>query len=292
MSKKFRYNLVGQWFKGNTHLHSTASDGGKTFAELEELYAGGGYDFLFATDHNVTSRVATTRRDAPLIWFDGVELDGKDGTGAYYHVVCLGHVKGIEKGLPLEEGMRKAREQGALLILAHPFWSGNTFEDARRWQFDGVELYNHVCHWLNGKGDGLTYWNAVLQTYPTTLGIASDDAHLNSDYLGWHGGWIMVNARDRSRRAIMQAIRKGNFYASCGPEFHDISLKGDEVTIKTSPVQFARLVGPKWGAAPRGDCGKRDLQEATFKIPDYWEYAYVEIQDRQGRRAWTNTLLV
>ncbi len=38
-NKTFRYNTENQWFKGNTHLHTTASDGGETAAKVAELYA-------------------------------------------------------------------------------------------------------------------------------------------------------------------------------------------------------------------------------------------------------------
>ena len=55
--KAFRYDTSKKWFKGNTHLHSTASDGGLGFSEIAELYAGAGYDFLFATDHNIISNL-------------------------------------------------------------------------------------------------------------------------------------------------------------------------------------------------------------------------------------------
>jgi len=51
----FRYDTSGQWYKGNVHVHSTASDGGKTLAEMAEMYASAGYDFLCRTDHWVAS---------------------------------------------------------------------------------------------------------------------------------------------------------------------------------------------------------------------------------------------
>ena len=95
--KSFRYEPSGQWFKGNVHLHSTASDGGMGFAEIAELYASAGYDFLFRTDHWVPSATTEDRGTYPLLWLDGVELDGQDHTGAYFHVVCLGPVKGISR---------------------------------------------------------------------------------------------------------------------------------------------------------------------------------------------------
>ena len=41
-----RYTLTGNWYKGNTHLHSTASDGGKT---VDELASRAGLSVAFET---------------------------------------------------------------------------------------------------------------------------------------------------------------------------------------------------------------------------------------------------
>ena len=152
-----RYDTGGNWYKGNTHIHSTHSDGGATPEELGRMYAAAGYHFLYRTDHWVASDVAADSFDSPLLWMDGIELDGTDHTGALYHVVCLGTFRGIECGMELEAGIEAARAQGGLVILAHPFWSGNTFADALRWKFDGVEVYNNMCGWLNGKADSSAY---------------------------------------------------------------------------------------------------------------------------------------
>jgi len=292
----FRYETAGPWYKGNLHIHSTASDGGKTFAELEDMYAGAGYDFLFRTDHWVASDVAaegSEPEDDELLWMDGIELDGPDGTGANFHVVCLGRFTGLGREMGLEAGMAAVREQGGLTILAHPHWCGNSFDDALRHDFDGVEVYNHVCRWLNGKGDGGAYWSAMLDRRPGTLAMAVDDAHLRPEHPGWNGGWVMVNAPARTREAIAAAIRAGNYYCSRGPEFRAIgpTADGAGVTLVTSPVRFIRLVGPTWCGQRIGSFGRRTFTKATFEIPPDWAWAYLEIEDSAGRRAWTNTLL-
>jgi hypothetical protein len=165
-------------------------------------------------------------------------------------------------------------------------------DDARRWGFHGVEVYNHVCRWLNGKGVSLAYWNAMLEQRPHTLSLAVDDAHLRPEHPGWDGGWIMVNARERSRSAILEAIRAGNFYSTCGPEFVSITSDADSITVQTSPVQFIRLVGPAARGARIGSFDSQRFSEATFKVPRDWSYAYIEIEDEVGRRAWTNTLFI
>jgi hypothetical protein len=289
---QFRYSNTGRWLKGNTHLHSTASDGGKTFSELAELYYSAGYDFLFRTDHWVVSDARSDPADYPLLWLDGIELDGADATGAMFHVVALGSFQGLQRGMGLQEGMRAARDQGGILILAHPHWTGNTFEDASRWQLDGVEIYNHVCRWLNGKGYGGPYWSAMLERNRNCLAFAADDTHLSPGHPGWRGGWVMVNALECTPEAVLPALRAGNFYSSCGPLIESIENDGDLVSIRCSPVQVARLVGPGSHGQRAGSLDGDLLTQAAFRVPAYWPYATLEIEDEQGRRAWTNPLFV
>ena len=289
-----RYLSEGNWYKGNTHIHSTVSDGGLTFAELEQAYSGAGYDFLFRTDHWASSSVLLGGggADSPLLWLDGIELDGFDEHSGYYHVVCLGAFTGIQRQMGFPEALAAIRAQGGLLILAHPYWTGNSCAEAVRWGFDGVEIYNHVCQWLNGKGDGRPYWGMMLQEAPRTLAFASDDAHITTSHPGWNGGWVMVQAPSVTAEAIMASLRAGRFYSTTGPTFHEIRVDGGQVSIETSPVSFVRLVGPRSQGQRLGSFDGSTLQQASFTLPEDWPYAYIEIEDGLGRRAWTNTLLV
>lgn len=288
--RTFRYDTTGTWYKGNTHIHSTVSDGGKSFAELAEMYSAAGYTFLFRTDHRVASDCAGDAEEYPLLWMDGIELDGCDRRGSAFHVVCLGRFVDITRETDFETALESARAQGGLLVLAHPHWMGNSFEDALGGRFDGVEIYNHVCRWLNGKGDGAVHWNAMLRRLPNTLGFAADDAHLKPEHPGWNGGWIVVNAAGGSRGEIMGAIRAGNFYSSCGPEFRAVEFDGTVLSLRTSPVRFVRLAGPGSLGQRAGSFDGETLTEASFEVPRDWAYAYVEIEDERGRRAWTNPL--
>jgi len=287
---KFRYDTSGRWYKGNTHIHSTASDGGRTADELAAMYASAGYHFLFRTDHWTASDTAAEPGNDPLLWLDGIELDGADHTGAYFHVVALGRVKGLCREDGLEAGLRRAQQQGALLILAHPHWCANSFEDARRWPFDGVEIYNHVCHWMNGKSSGLAHWDAMLTRKPGTLALAADDAHLRPEHPGWNGGWIVANAPECTRDAILDALRRGNFYASCGPQLFSLALNDDQLEIEMSPVRFVRLVGPGPRGVRWGSFGGPLIERLRVAVPRDWSYVYLEIEDAAGRRAWTQSL--
>lgn len=286
----FRYETTGHWLKGNTHIHSTASDGGKTFDELAVMYAGAGYEFLYRTDHWVASDVARDGTAYPLLWLDGIELDGFDDCGSEYHVACLGTFTDLTPEMGFCRALEAICSQDGLMIMAHPHWMGNSIVDAVRWGFHGVEAYNHVCRFLNGKGDGSVYWHALLARGSNVLGFAVDDAHLRPDHPTWNGGWIVVNVAERTRGAIDSAVRGGNFYSSCGPSFTSIDCDDSRVVARCSPVRYARLVGPAYAGKRMGTpCGPL-LTDLHFEIPNDWSYAILEIEDNTGRRAWTNSL--
>jgi hypothetical protein len=291
-NKSFRYNTTGRWFKGNTHIHSNASDGGISILEIAELYLQAKYDFIFCTDHMVSSDIAKTCQNPPLLILDGIELDGQDNNGTFFHVVCLGKTVGITREDDIADAIRKAREQNAILVLAHPHWCGNSLEDTNRWGFDGVEIYNHQCRWLNGKSDGLVHWDAMLKKNPNTLNFAADDAHFKPEHPGWNGAWIVVNAAELTKEAILAAIKHGNFYSSCGPEFKSISQDNNFLHIESTPVQFIRLVGPASCGWRVGSFDGKLLTQVSVEIPVDWNYIYIELEDKEGKRAWSNTLFV
>lgn len=291
-SPTFRYGQVERWFKGNTHIHTTRSDGGKSPDEVVAMYGSAGYDFIFLTDHWVASRDQGSRRPrrgVPLM-LDGIELDGEDDGGRFYHVVCLGTFDGIERHMGLGRALASAAEQGGFLVLAHPYWTGNSVDDALCHPFHAVEAYNHVCTWLSGKGSGLYHWDAMLEHRPEVLGLAVDDAHIRAEHPGWNGGWVMVGAAECTAESVFRALRSGLYYSSCGPEFRSIELHGRTVRCRTSAVSFARLVGPRYRGQRTGSFDGSTMTEFELAVPEDFAYARLEIEDPQGRRAWTNTL--
>jgi hypothetical protein len=132
-------------------------------------------------------------------------------------------------------------------------------------------------------------------------GIAVDDTH-------WHTidralGWVMVRAADRSPSAIVDALRAGQFYASTGPSFEQVSVTEDgdgvRVEVETSPVAAIYALG--YGsrnqfafdreAAARGALGAT-ITSARFTLKPQPSGAYIRLQatDWQRRSAWTNPL--
>ena len=291
MEERFRYDCSGKWFKGNLHMHTSRSDGRLNLAEASAYYAERGYDFIAITDHRVPFIGADLSDELPIMILDGIELDGQDEQGSFYHVISIGGIDGISGDMALMQALEKARSQGSFLIWAHPHWSGNTVAEGLRHQFHGMEIYNHSGEMI-GKGHGAFHWDSVLEQQPDMLGLATDDNHFFEGFPPQVGGWIMVNAPELSPEAIMTSIRKGNFYSSSGPDFKSIHIeKGNRVVAETSPILHSRLIGPATMGKWKAEADQRNVTETHFRIPDDWAFARLEIEDAFGKKAWSNPLL-
>ena len=287
MNPGFKYDTSGNWYKGNLHLHTTHSDGFLTDEEVIARYAQEGYNFIAITDHWKVYQQNGRRSSSPLLVLEGVELDGRDEQGANLHVLAIGVSNGFAIQKDLKLALCSAREQGALLVWAHPHWTGNTIPEGIRHRFHGIEIYNHSSQCEIGKGYATTYWDTLLENKPNYLGFAVDDAHFRPGEPFWKGGWVMVNAQECTKKCILRALFNGNFYSSQGPMFKWIRLDGNKIRVSTSPVKYIRLVGPK-------NFGNWIVSEENgvkeFEIPSHWTYARLELEDENGKRAWTNAL--
>jgi len=193
--------------------------------------------------------------------------------------------------MKIMEAVEKARSQGSFIIWAHPYACGNSANDGIRHGFDGVEIYNSSCDVAYGRGFSSYQWDATLLQQPNVLGFATDDAHFIKGAPVEKGGWIMVNAPDLSRPTIMNSIRRGNFYSSTGPIFKSIRMeKEDRVVIETSPIAHARLIGSWAKQKYKGIADGEPMTETHFRLPADWRFARIEIQDMNGKIAWTNPL--
>jgi hypothetical protein len=188
------------------------------------------------------------------------------------------------------KALQNARTQGAVLIWAHPYWTGNSPREGMRHNFHGMEIYNHSSQCENGSGYALSHWDSVLSRHPDFLGFATDDSHFKTGQECWNGGWIMVNAACCTEKEILDNIRRGNFYASQGPEFKTIEYSANTVKVETSPIAYVRLIGPRMTGNWIKAKDKESVLQAEFQLPPDWPYARLEIEDADGKRAWSNPL--
>lgn len=295
----------GQFYRGNLHTHSTRSDGDRSPEQVVLDYASRGYDFVCISDHFLPKDgVAPRVTDAgawdsdTLLTIPGAELHGPGmENGEWWHIVA--------NGLPLdfappgegESGLdiaRRAVTAGAFVSLAHPFWNcvSDVDAEAAASVVHSVEIYNHNCEVEVYRGYGVHQAEILLgKGYRVTLN-AADDAHFHHPggaFTDAFGGWVMVKARERTVEALVAALKNGAFYASQGPEIHDIELADGEIRVACSPVDHIVITGK--GAVNSFFHEKSMIGvRAPLPDPDRSPYVRVTLVDAVGRRAWSNPI--
>lgn len=285
----------GRWYRGNLHTHTTQSDGQMTPEEMVEWHIAHGYDFLSFTEHRLRLDPTPYAQDG-LLLIPGIELHGLDRTGSRYHIVGLG-VRDSAKyvsGLSLQGAVDLLRAAGGLVVLAHPYWSGQTSADLLDVEGAcGVEIFNGVCEKGRGKGLSSVHWDDLLAAGRRLWGLAVDDAHGHAPDgdLGW--GWVMIKAPEPSQEAILSALAGGAFYSTTGPEIHGLRLENGVVTVRCSPVEHIHFVCD-WALGGAVHAWEDPpLTEAHFQLGGRGEtYVRVECVDRQGRRAWSQPIFL
>jgi len=290
------FEAPGRFWRGNLHGHSTGSDGALAPLEVCARYRAAGYDFVAVSDHFMA------RFDYPVTDTRGARQDGFTTLlGAEVHAPATAHGDIwhlVAAGLPLdfaptaagETGVALARRcaaAGAFVALAHPHWSQLTTEDGLSIDAaHAVEVYNNKSAVEVDRGDGLVLWDALLHAGRRVFAIASDDSH-------WHapdafGGWVMVRAAENTPEALVDALRRGAFYASQGPEIRDVARDGDALEVTCSPASSVILAGPLgWRQRELG----QDLTRARLALePRRGGWRRLIVRDSAGRRAWSNPL--
>lgn len=161
------------------HTHSRASfDSLASPASLVRTAASRGLTHLAITDHDridgaLEARELAAASESGLTVIVGEEVRTKDGD-----LICLFLDEAIPPGLTAEEAIARARSQGALVGVPHPFdrFRGSLLRDARMerlaGQVDWIETHN--ARVAMGKGNQLA---AEFAHEHGLAGIAVSDAH-------------------------------------------------------------------------------------------------------------------
>jgi len=296
MSADNLFAQPGHWYKGCLHVHSAASDGRLTPEEVLEWYRCRGYHFVALADHNVPSQALTLAED--WITLAGIEIDGLDPFLGLYHVVGIGTEvpqASPEPARSMQATVDWLRSAGALIFIAHPYWSGQLSADLIG--IEGcfaLEVYNGGCEVDDAKGFSHVHWDDMLSAGRRLWGVAVDDAHWRDGDHDAGLGWIWVKAQELTQQAILESLQRGWFYASSGPQIYDLWLDAErnETVVRCSPAAVIDFVGngrfSRRFLAPKG----QSLTEARYRLRRHQRYVRVACRDVQGRWAWSNPVFL
>ena len=300
-----------RWYKGNTHTHTLNSDGDSTPDEVVRWYRDQRYHFLVLTDHNYLTSVdglnAVHGAAEKFLVIRGEEVTSSVASKAV-HVNGLNvdslvkHSTASSIVAAAQENVDGIRRANGVPHINHPnFTWAMTPDDLRQIERTKLfEIYNgHPQVNTDGGGGAPSLddmWDRILTSGRLLFGVAVDDAHHfkrpgDPTASGPGRGWIFVRADQLEARAIVDAIERGDFYASTGVELASYEATGTGVALKVKATTYSRyrvqFIGP----------GGKVLAEVTDPAGSYTfkgneGYVRAKIWESNGQLAWTQPVPV
>ena len=279
----------GRYFCGNTHAHTTNSDGDSGPEEVARWYQKNRYNFLVITDHNKVTKLSELNTDSFIV-IPGEELTVRAARiPVHVNALNLRHTIRPYKSRTvlnvLQSNINAIRDMGAVPHVNHPNWQrALSEEDLYR-----VSNYN-LFEIFNGSPDAnneglVTVWDHLLSRGKLVYGIATDDAHhfkqWGPKYSNPGRGWVCVESQHLNANEIVHNLDMGNFYASTGPRIERIQVWNNNITIHSDGV--LTLFYGSGGKLLH----KTTKQPAQFQLVTMEQYVRAEVIDVYSRVAWT-----
>ncbi len=294
-----------RWLKGNTHTHTTESDGDSSPDVVTRWYRDHGYQFLVLSDHNVLTSIdalnALHGKDEGFLLIKGEEVTDKfDNRPVHINGLDVGAKVDPQGGTSLldvlQRNVEAIRRVRGVPHINHPNfrWAFSTEELRQVRNMRLLEIFNGHPQVNNLGGGGVPgleeVWDAILSSGTPMYGIAVDDAHTfsqpgNPAVAGPGRGWVMVRAERLEARAVLQALEEGRFYASTGVELSDYVATARAMTVTVKQDTWARYRIQFIGK------GGRVLHEALDSPAEYVfrgdeTYVRARVIESNGRVAW------
>lgn len=193
--------------------------------------------------------------------------------------------------------IKMGRGKGFFVTYNHPVWSQENYPQYIEYHgMHAMEICNYDCV-LTGYPDyNPRVYDDILQGGEKIFCIAADDNHnrypRGSRKFDSFGAFTMIKAEKLDYKAITDALLAGHFYASQGPEIHNLWYENGKLHITCSPAdRIALSTGQR-----RAECVFSEngilLQEASFSVCDHDVYVRLTVYDAQGRIANTNAYFI
>lgn len=301
------------WYKGNTHTHTLNSDGDSTPDEVVRWYREHGYNFLVLSDHNFLTEVEGLNSiygaEGKFIVIKGEEITDRFGDKPI-------HVNGlnIDRLIPpqggsnvtetIQRNVNSLRAASGVPHINHPNyrWTIGSDELKQVNNYKLFEIFNghpYVNNVGGGGHPGLEeMWDMILTSGKLVYGLAVDDAHHFKR--PWDKtaalpgkGWVVVRAEELSAALIMEAMERGDFYASTGVELSDYVVTGEEIRITIDGYR-----NPQRTRFTTQFIGQNGLifsevnsNPAVYHFRGHETYIRARIMDSNGNIAWTQPVI-
>ena len=101
-----------------------------------------------------------------------------------------------------------------------------------------------------------------------------------------------IQSPSLSYEDVFRALKAGNYYASMGPKFLEITVEDGTIHVKTSPVYRMQLSTQYRRAQAAGTNFGETITEASFSVHPDDGYVRIDIVDEHGFHADTRAFYV
>ena len=258
------------WYKGNTHAHTTLCGHADSKPPVvAQWYHDHGYNFVILSEHNkfIDPKTVKLKGDVRK---DFLLVPGEEVTG---HKTIHSTAMNVNRLIPwnfnhqhrskiIQKHVDETVKAGGATILNHPNfgWAVQAKDMLPVKKLYLFELYNgHPS--VRNFGDPRhpsteQLWDDLLTQGMTIYGVGSDDAHHFAEWAPKKSnpgrGWVMVQAKELTSKALTDAMTRGDFYSSSGVMLKKVLRHTDEISIEVdeiatdkelaSPILIGRVV--------------------------------------------------
>lgn len=323
--KKYLISNNGNFYKANLHCHTNVSDGKYTPEEIKQLYSEQGYSVVAFTDHEVFIP-HNELTDNDFVALNACEISvSEQGKSNLDKIVChmcmialndsienqpcwnrekyvWGNAVKVRDMVKFDESkpdferdhtpecinsvIKEFKDCGFFVTYNHPTWSLENYNDYTSFcGMHALEIYNSTSYYDGYFDYNDKEYDDMLRVGKRIFCISADDNHGN---LGsFFGGFTMIKAPKLTYDDITNALLKGDFYASQGPEIYDLWFEDGEIHITCSPAKrivFTTAVRKTGVVLTDGS----PVTEGRFKVLPEYGYVRITVEDSDGKRANTN----
>lgn len=295
-----------QWFKGNTHTHTSNSDGDSAPADVAGWYKTHGYDFLIITDHEHVTDVdplnASLGDAGKFLVIRGQEVTDRFNKKPY-HVNGLGLPQvvmpqhGTDIVSTVQSDIDAIRKSGGIPQINHPnFGWALTTDDLLK--FHGaplLEIYSGhpLVNVMGGGGvpSAESMWDTLLTAGKLYWAVAVDDSHhfkrMGDDSAATPGhGWVVVRAARLTPNDILSALERGEFYSSSGVELEDYQVSSTAISVMIKEKKWSKYRTQFIGAGGKV-LAETITNPAVYRFSGSEAYVRAKVFESNGKIAWT-----
>jgi len=246
-------NPTPGWYRGDFHLHTTASDGKYTLQELLQLSKQAGCDFIAVTDHNSIQAFDQPYQENGLAIIPGIEVTlaeghwnalGVPGWCRWMEHVCVGQIQTTleVKPVTVNQLLDEIRQQGILNSINHPLLAPWEWRDGTTdWRHvHCVEVWNDPF-WPDNRTatpQAIAMWTDLLNEGYRITAVGGSDFHFlpedSTQYPGEIPGlpFTYVYGENLSWKAVIDGLLHQRVYISRGAQLNfQAQANGQSVTI-------------------------------------------------------------